>query len=148
MKTLLLPLVFLLGCTLSLQAAELRDSGKCQIQQAGPFDDDKVVKISLSNDQLELEANLRADDFVGDYALFAIPSITNKSEENLSCSWNIAFFDAEGQLVAALSQATEVGGGSKDFQLASCLATLPKAVIQRIAAYEAVCYVNPAPQAE
>jgi len=136
--------LFVLILTLPLQAGELRTLGPVELQKAGPFDDDKITKLSLEDRDISVKIKLRADEFVGDYAVFAVPSITSKASQKLDVSYHTAFFDAGGNLLASVSQTAEVEPGSKDFQLGSALTPLPKSVVDRITAYQIVIHTTPA----
>jgi hypothetical protein len=59
--------------------ASIRKSGDCKIQTAKVFEKEKIFRVDLSNDELELTTELRGDDLFGKFVVNANPKIKNKS---------------------------------------------------------------------
>jgi hypothetical protein len=123
-------------------ADELRTSDPCTIQEAGMFDKDKIVSVKLQNAEIQAQCKLHSGKFMEDYALYAVPWITNLAGKKLTVSYHAAFFDSKGELVACVSQNADIPADASGYQLGSSMAMIPKATIQNIKSYKIVIYTS------
>jgi hypothetical protein len=138
----LLAFVVAMAVVSSAEAAEIRKTGECILPVAPAFDKGKVFSVPVGNDKIEAVCDFRGGDFLGSFAVFAIPRITNKSGKPINVSYHVAFFDKAGDLIASTSQEADLKADAKELQLASCLVKIPKDAFQRIASYRLVIYLS------
>ena len=149
MRKLILTTSIALVATASFAAPSvLRKSGDCKLQIADVFDDEKIVKVELSNSDVQMTCSFHGGDFFDEFMLFANPSINNKSGKKLNVAYFVAFFDKAGELMACAQQSGDVDGDAKDYQFGSCLSALPKAEFAKITSYKVVVYVSESTQKE
>ena len=144
MKKLILTALALTALSFSTYAvpSSITKAGKCKIQEAGTFDRNKLFKIDLKNKDVSLTCSFRFKDFFGTPTVFAIPTVNNLSKQTCRISYNVAFFDAKNNLVAAVSQHwNNLKPDSKNFQLGSAMTSIPKNDIARITSYKMVIYI-------
>jgi len=123
-------------------ADELRKSGDCKIQEAKMFDNDKIVSVKVQNAEIQAQCKIYSGMFIDDYALSAIPWITNLGGKKVHVSYHVAFFDSKGELVACVSQSAEIPADASGYQLGSSMVMIPKATIEKIASYKIVIYTS------
>lgn len=123
----------------------LRKNGECKLQVgADSFDDSKAVKVELSNADVEVTANFRGGDFFDEFHVFANPTIKNKSGKKLNVTYQAAFVDKGGELIACVAQSGEVDAEDSGMQFGSAMSKLPLAEFAKIASYKVVVYVEAA----
>lgn len=120
----------------------LRKSGDCKLQVGDAFDNDKVVAVTLENSDVKMTCKFRGGDFFDEFTLFANPSIDNKSGKKIDVSYQVAFFDKAGELIATAGQDGDVDASDTNYQFGSCLRKLPQAEFDKIASYRIVVYVS------
>lgn len=143
----------LFGCLAATQVAYAktqvaRASGETKLQEAGPFDDDKVQTLELTAGGLALQAKFRIDDFFDRQTVHANAEVTNKTDQTLHFQYYIAFFDADGQLVGCAREGSFGDKGIAAGESAStgtCLIHLDPADIAKIKTFQAVFYVSDKP---
>lgn len=123
-------------------ADELRKSGTCKIQEARMFDKDKIVSVKLQNDEIQVQCKIHSGKFLQEYALYAVPWITNLGEEKVKVSYHAAFLDSKGELVACVSQKADIPADASGYQLGSSMAMIPKPTIEKIKSYKIVIYTS------
>ena len=123
-------------------AGVLRKAGDCKLNIADTFDKDKIFTTTLENSDIIAKCEFRGGDFFDKFAVFAVPSITNISGRPLRVSYQVAFFDAEENLIAVASQGADLEPTAKGFQLGSSMTKIPQDYFEKISAYKIVIYVN------
>jgi hypothetical protein len=106
------------------------------------FEDKKVFTVELANADLQLTCKFRGGEFFGEFTVFANPSISNKSGRKLMVSYNVAFFDKAGELVACAEQSGDVDADAKNHQFGSCMSKLSQEEFAKITTYKLVVYVS------
>jgi hypothetical protein len=113
-----------------------------KLQQAGPFDKDKIVPVKLGS-TVKLELELRIGDFFDKTTVYANGKATNTGEKPAHFQLYVAFFDKDGRLVCAAGEDSfddeGIAPGGHD-DLGQMIMTVPKAVAATIASYRAVLY--------
>lgn len=149
MKLWIVAVVMTLAVLASARGGELRKSGNCTLQEDDfAFDETKVFKVTLENDELKVQAGFRGGKFFKDFSVFAVPRISNKSGKPLSVMYHVAFFDKNGDLLVCASQDCNLEANTRDMQLASCSPKLPRAAFAQIASYKIVIYTEQGKQGE
>jgi len=120
----------------------LRKSGDCKLEVGGMFEDKKVFTVEPANADVQLTCKFRGGDFFGEFTVFANPSISNKSSRKLMVSYNVAFFDKAGELIACAEQSGDVDADAKNHQFGSCMSKLSQEEFAKITAYKVVVYVS------
>jgi hypothetical protein len=123
-------------------AEELRKSGDCKIQEAKMFDKDKIVSVTLQNAEIQVQCKIYSGEFMEDYALYAIPWITNLGGKKVNVSYQAAFLDSKGELVACVSQNADIPADARDHQLGSSMVMISRAIIDKITSYKIVIYTS------
>ena len=124
-----------------------RKAGKCRLQQAGPFDESKVVKIKFGK-VLKGETSWRVGEFFDKTTVFAGVTIKNPTDKPVHFRYYVAFFDKEGKLIGCAGQGSFGDDGlaaGEESQLGSCLVELPKGAIKLITSYQLVFYESDKP---
>src|SRR5512136_1335267 len=98
MRKVILTLILGLAATMAFAAPSvLRKSGDCKLQvTTNASDPQKVMTVLLTNADVEVTCKFRGGDLVGEFTLFAFPTIVNKSGKELSVAYQVAFFDKAG----------------------------------------------------
>jgi hypothetical protein len=126
----------------SAGATEIRKAGECKLKARSDLGDaHAALSVTVGNDKIEAVCRFSGGDFFGGFALFAVPAITNKSGKPTGVSYNVAFFDKTGELIAASSQGFDLAANAKDVQFSSCLTKIPKDSFERVASYKLVIYL-------
>lgn len=143
MKQLLALCLFVGAVSFCAYATELRSSGKCSVkEQKSMFDRESIFVVKLQNEEIQAQCKIHSGKFVDEYALSAVPWITNLGGKKLEVSYHAAFFDSKGELVASISQNASIPTDASGYQLASSIARLPKATIENIKSYKIVIYAS------
>ncbi len=125
----------------SIQAGELRKSGACTLRVAKTsFDEAAVFTVTVADETVEAFCDFRGGEFFDNFAVFAVPRITNRAGRPINVSYHVAFFDQAGDLIASTSQNSDLAADAQAHQLGSCLTQIPKAAFEQIAAYKLVIY--------
>src|SRR5437868_6573960 len=105
MKIWIVAVITTLAVFASAWGGELRKSRTCTLQEDdSAFDETKVFKVTLENQELKVQAGFRGGKFFKDFTVFAVPRISNKSGKPLSVTYHVAFFDKNGDLLVCASQ--------------------------------------------
>jgi len=122
--------------------------GKANLQEAGPFDEDKMQTVELSAGGLTLTAKLRIDDEFDEMMVNANAQVTNNTEADMYFHYFVAFFDEEGNLIASADEGSFGNDGLEPGQsmpIGSCRIRLPRQVIDEIASYQLRLYTDDRP---
>lgn len=114
-------------------AGELRASGACAITET-------ALNIQLNGDDIHVVCELKSGAYFNDYALFAVPRITNVSNQPLTVSYQAAFFDEQGELIGAISERQDVYSDAVDVPFSKTVDVLSRDAIQKIRSYQIVIY--------
>ena len=134
--------VFLFIITCSCFANELRKSGSCNIQDAKVHEKSKLVIVTLEDSQIKAKCKLYSGKFFKDYALYAVPRVTNICGKEIKVSYHAAFYDSAGKLLACVSQSSELSAGAKNYQLGSSMTKVPESIVKKIKSYKIVIYTS------
>lgn len=125
-----------------------RKAGEADLQEAGPFDEDKAQVVELAADGVTLKAKLYISDFFDKMIINANADIKNTGDQAKHFHYYIAFFDADGNLLGCTAQGSFGDEGltaGEDTMLGSCLIPLDKAELAKVRRYKAVLYVSDKP---
>ena len=131
----------------SIQALGETKSGKCTLREAGAFDDEKHVVVKVG-EKVKGTCSFYIDEFFGKKIVNANIKIENTTDNAMFCEYHVAFFDKNGNLVGCASQGTmgdDGLGAGKETLLGSCLITVPKDKLKRIASYKVTFYESDTP---
>lgn len=143
MRKLIPILMLVLAATTAIGVPSvIRKSGDCKLAVGDMFEDKKVFTVELANPDVQLTCKFRGGDFFGEFTVFANPSISNKCGKKLMVSYNVAFFDKAGELIACAEQSGDVDAAAKNHQFGSCMSKLSQEEFAKIAAYKVVVYVS------
>jgi hypothetical protein len=117
-------------------------SGKCTIQEADAFDENKLCILELKNSEVQLVFSIRGGEFFGNFVIMPSPKITNLSDAPKHVAYNLAFFDANGKLVACTSSNADLKVGTKDLQTGGSMPGILRSSLGKIVSYQAVIYVT------
>ena len=138
-------IIFAAVCIISQAEAETYTaSGEIALKQAtSSFDKENVVTISLGED-IKLTCNMYIDDFFEKKIINAGAEIHNTSSDTMHCSYNVAFFDKDKNLVGCAAQNSFGDGLGPDEKtyLGSCLISLPHALFEKVKYYQIVLYTG------
>lgn len=124
-----------------------RKAGECKLQEAGAFDESKLVKVTLGK-SLKAECSFRIGEFFDKKTVFAGTTIKNPTAKPMFFQYYVAFFDKDKNLIGCASQGSfgddglEAGG---ETQLGSCLIELPADAVKLITSYQVVLYESDKP---
>ena len=107
----------------------------------GMFDDSANFKITIG-DKLKAHCKFSIGEFFGKKVINAGADLENKSKKTLFYSYNVAFFDANKQLIGCASQASMMGGVApgKKTQLGSCMVSVTKEQLSKVKYYQVKLY--------
>ena len=124
-----------------------RKSGECKLQEAGPFDEGKAVKLKLGK-TLKGECSWHIGEFFDKNVIFAGVTIENPTDKAMFFNYYVAFFDKDKKLIGCAEQGSfgdEGLAAKKETQLGSCLIHLPEDAIKQITSYQVVLYESDKP---
>ena len=140
-KNIVIVLSILIASICTAYAGELRQSGKCTIKEPkNLLDRESITSVTLKNSDLQIVCKLHSGKFVNEYALHAVPWITNLAGNKASVSYHAAFFDKGGKSVASVAQNADFPAAASGYQLGSSITMIPKTVVEKIASYQIVIY--------
>jgi len=139
---LIATMVILSGVSAIASPSRIAKSDKCVLQEAGPFDKNKILTLELNNADVQIQFNLRGDKFFGKFIIQTTPKISNLSEKPKHVAYNIAFFDKNGQLVASTSSSTDLKPNQKNKYAGSNMPEIPRQALKDIVSYQVVIYVT------
>ena len=141
MKRIVIVLSIVLSTICTSYSGELRQSGQSVIKEPkNLFDRDNVKSVTLKNDELQVVCKLHSGKFIDEYALYAVPWITNLAGKKIKVSYHAAFFDKTDQLVASISQSADIPADASGHQLGSSITLIPKSIVEKITSYKLVIY--------
>jgi hypothetical protein len=120
----------------------VRKEGPVKLQEAGPFDDGKIVKVPFGK-TVKATAKLRLDEFFDRRIINANVEVKNEAKVPMFFHYYVAFFDAKGELLGCAGQGDFGDDGLKPgekTQLGSCLIFLPHGDAKRVASYKITWY--------
>ncbi len=120
----------------------LRKNGDCKLQVCDYFRGNGVMKVPISDSEVETTFKLLGDDnWFGSFAVVANPEVRNKSQRHLEVACHVAFFDKAGELVASASQSADLKAGEVT-SFGSCVGKISRKEFDRISSYKIVIYVE------
>ncbi len=131
-----------LACTLSLFAqSTIIKSGECTIQEADAFDESKLWITELKNEEVKIVVNVRGGEFFDNFVIMTSPKVTNLSDQKKYISFNLAFFNQKGILVACTSISNGLEKGTENMQIGASMPAVSPSLISDITSYQATVYV-------
>jgi hypothetical protein len=129
-------------CTLSLSAQSIIiKSGKCSIQEADAFDESKLWITELKNEEVKVVVNVRGSEFFENFVIMTSPRVTNFSDQKKQISFNLAFYNQKGDLVACTSVSSNLDKGAENMQIGASMPTVSRSLISEITSYQATLYI-------
>lgn len=140
-KTLVVILTFLVG-TITLSAQNIiTKSGKCALQEAEVFDDSKLWVKELKNEEVKIILKVRGSEFFDRFVIMTSPSVTNLSDQKKYISFNLVFYDKNGNMIACTSANNELKEGTENMQIGASMSTVTPALLSRITSYQVTVYI-------
>ena len=140
MKKLLIAAVVMV--VLAFQASAETKEGPCQLKKSDGFDDSNAVKVEVGTG-IKGVCKFYISDFFGAEIINAGIEIKNTTSKPRHCSYNVAFFDKDDQLIGCVSQGTSSEEGlaaGATSTLGSCLIPLPKRLYEKVVKYKIAFY--------
>jgi len=143
MKSIIVIIIILIvSVSVFASSSTISKSGRCSLQEAGPFDHNKMFVLDLKNSDVRVVFSLRGDEFFGRFVIPTTPKITNLSGQPKHIAYNLSFFDRSGNLIACTSSSADLESDEKDLQAGSNMQEIPCTSLEKISSYQAVIYVS------
>ena len=118
----------------------IQHKGECTVQDVDAFKTDKHVKISYGED-VTFECGVFATEMMGEYRLRATPVVKNNTDGPVKVWYFLAFFDADGNLLACNADSRKIEAGQSSMQGYSC--GFDRENLGQITAYQSTLFVRP-----
>jgi len=104
------------------------------IQKAGPFDEDKQVRIEVG-EKVAHVIKVYQDEFFGHTTISANAKMTNNTDQKLKAVYSISFHDKGGKLVGCHQGSWDLGPG-EDVNYGSGIIYVDEAAIESVSSYK------------
>ena len=121
--------------------------GECKLQEAGPFERDKAVKVEVG-DKLQATCSFYITDFFKKKIVNAGVKVKNPTKKPMFFHYYVAFFDKDGKLLGCAGQGSFGDDGlaaGESTQMGSCLIPLPVGKFAEIKSYQVAFYESEKP---
>ena len=143
-RTILVLLI--LGTVAALQASadvkRVGTSKKVTLQQAGAFDEEKMVEVKLGQ-KLDAVLKLRIDDFFDKRCVYVTGKVKNPTDTPIYYQLYVAFYDRSHKLVCCAGEASFGSAGikaGKEDDVNQCIMAVPHAAAAQIGSYDIVLW--------
>ena len=132
-------LIVTLGVSLYVFATTLEKGENCTLKVAEDFfDSNNIYRTTLRNEKIIVKCEFSGGEFFDEFALFAIPKLTNISGHTLNVSYQVTFFDKTGEIVTIAQQKGDLKADAVDWQFGSAMTTISHEDFEKIASYKVV----------